>query len=133
MSEDRSDALTVAKRLYDAFRERDGAALASLLHPEFSGHVSDGMPLGVGGPVRNREEMLRVWGTIAAHYDVRPVPEEFIHSTDSRIVVVGHYRGSGQGGNGPIDAVFAHILDIRADRVASLKQITDTARWCPRQ
>ncbi|WP_394847185.1 nuclear transport factor 2 family protein [Pendulispora brunnea] len=125
------DPLSVTHRLYEAFREGNSAALSSLLHPEFTGHVSDGMPAGVGGPVADRQGMLRVWGTIAAQYDVRPIPEEFIRADASRIVVLGHYRGSGHraGGGGPIRAAFAHILDIRDNAIVSLKQITDTASW----
>ncbi|WP_394836836.1 nuclear transport factor 2 family protein [Pendulispora rubella] len=125
------DPLSVAHRLYEAFRRGDGAALFALLHPDFTGYVSDGMPMAVGGAVPDRQHMLRVWGTIAAEYAVRPIPGEFIRADASRIVVLGHYCGSGlrKGGGGPIRAVFAHILDIRDNAIVSLKQITDTASW----
>jgi ketosteroid isomerase-like protein len=28
-----------------------------------------------------------------------------------------------------VDAAFAHVITIRGDRIAALRQIADTARW----
>jgi ketosteroid isomerase-like protein len=124
----RSNSLEVAERLYGAFRHSDIVALKSLLHPEFSGHVSDGMPFGVGGPVPDAVHMLRVWATVASRLDVRPEPEEFVPAGESRVVVFGHYRGTGSGGQ-RIEAAFVHDLEIADGAVRSLHQITDTKAW----
>jgi 2-(1,2-epoxy-1,2-dihydrophenyl)acetyl-CoA isomerase len=123
------DATTVAKRLYDAFSVTDASALLELLTEDFEGLVSAGMPHGVGGAHHGPNDMIGVWGTIAARYDVTVEPLEFLPVADDRVVVVGRYRGPAHDGNSVVDAAFAHIITTRADRIAALHQITDTARW----
>jgi uncharacterized protein len=44
-------------------------------------------------------------------------------------VVLGRYWGPARDGGSSVDAVFAHVITTRGDRVAALQQITDTARW----
>jgi hypothetical protein len=44
-------AVTRAAMLYDTFADATGQRLVALLHSDFRGHVSGGMPLGVGGTV----------------------------------------------------------------------------------
>jgi hypothetical protein len=62
--------------LYRSFAARDPDALRSLLNPTFVGHVSAGMPRGVGGRHDGPEAMLaEVWLPMFALYDVTPVPE----------------------------------------------------------
>ena len=119
----------VAHRLYDALSGADPAALFNLLTDDFEGIVSTGMPHGVGGAHHGPTDMLGVWGTIDALYDVAVEPREYLPVTDDRVVVVGRYRGPARDGNSMVDAVFAHVITTRGDRVAALQQITDTARW----
>ena len=120
----------VARRLYDAFAARDGAALLSVLHPSFVGVVSAGMPLGVGGRHEGPEEMLaEVWAPVLSSYDVVPSPDELIPAGSERFVVIGAYRGTVRTTGMPVNAAFAHVLHIDGARVRELVQITDTASW----
>jgi ketosteroid isomerase-like protein len=119
-----------ARRLYDAFAARDPAAILAALHPEFTGTVSAGMPLGTGGRHDGPDAMLAaVWGPVFGAYDVRVEPDAFLAADGDRVVVLGHYRGTGRASGAPLDARFAHVLAVRDDRIATLEQITDTARW----
>ncbi|WP_394822936.1 nuclear transport factor 2 family protein [Pendulispora albinea] len=127
MDEHREDRSTV-EQLYDAFWRRDGAGLAALLHRDFTGYVSEGMPLGVGGTIPSRASMLNLWSTIAARFRVAPVPEEIVSARDGRFFVLGRYRGTGAAG-APLDAAFVHVIEVRDGAIVSLKQVTDTARW----
>ena len=122
-------ATSVARRLYDALADTDPAALLNLLTDDFEGIVSTGMPHGVGGLHHGPDDMLGVWGTIDAVYDVAVEPSEFLTVDDTRVVVVGRYRGPARDGKSAVDAAFAHVITTRGDRVATLQQITDTARW----
>jgi ketosteroid isomerase-like protein len=122
-------ATTVARRLYDAFADTDPTALLNLLTDDFEGIVSAGMPHGVGGVHRGPDDMLGVWGTIDALYDMTVEPAEFLPVDDAHVVVVGRYHGPSRDGGTAVDAAFAHVITTRGDRVAALRQITDTARW----
>jgi ketosteroid isomerase-like protein len=121
----------VAQRLYEAFAGTDGQALFDLLTDDFVGTVSAGMPHGVGGDRQGPVAMITgVWGRITSIYDVHVDPVEYLPVDDERVVVLGRYRGQARDGGSSVDAVFAHVITTRGDRVAALQQITDTARWC---
>lgn len=125
-----STATDAATRLYAALAAVDVDALAALLHPEFTGHVSDGMPLAVGGAVDGAEQMLvGVWGRVASAYDVAPQPAEYLEVAPDRVIVLGHYRGRSRETGTAFDAAFAHDLRIADGRIRRLVQITDTRRW----
>ena len=122
-------ANSIAHRFYDALAGIDQGALTTLLSDDFEGTVSAGMPHGVGGVHHGPNDMLGVWGTINALYDMRVEPSDFFEIDEHRVVVVGHYRGPARDGNSAVDAAFAHVITTRGDCIAALQQITDTARW----
>jgi uncharacterized protein len=125
-----SSPATVAKRLYGAIAHADGQALFDLLTEDFVGTVSPGMPHGVGGEHQGPADMITgVWGCIDSLYDVHVDPVEYLPVDDQRVVVLGRYWGEARDGGSSVDAAFAHVITTRGDRVASLQQITDTARW----
>jgi uncharacterized protein len=124
-----TDVVEVAARLYAALRLADLPALAGLLHPSFTGRVSDGMPLEVGGEVAGPDQMLRVWGTVATAFDTAPEPDEYVKVDNGRVIVFGYYRGRARATGRPYLAAFAHDLTIAEDKIAALIQITDTAPW----
>ena len=120
----------VAQRLYDAMAHADGKALFGLLTEDFVGTVSTGMPHGVGGEHRGAADMItEVWARIASVYDMHVDPHDYLQVDDERVVELGRYWGPARDGGSAVDAAFAHIITTRGDRIASLRQITDTARW----
>jgi ketosteroid isomerase-like protein len=122
--------IAAARRLYEAFASRDLEALRDALADDFVGHVSDGMPLGVGGEHTGPEAMIReVWSKVLATYEIHVEAERFYPSGDDHVVAVGHYRGSVRASGRPMEASFAHVLTIRDGRIARLEQITDTGSW----
>jgi ketosteroid isomerase-like protein len=124
------DHLAAARDLYAAFAARDAVALLDLLHPDFVGHASAGMPLRVGGRHDGPDAMLaEVWGPVFAVYDVAPEADELLVCDDGRVVAVGAYRGAERGTGATVDAAFAHLLRFRDGKVSELVQITDTASW----
>ncbi|MGI8559369.1 MAG: nuclear transport factor 2 family protein [Solirubrobacteraceae bacterium] len=122
--------LEVANDLYDAFARTDAQRLLELLHPEFVGHVSEGMPDGVGGTHVGPKAMLtEVWTPVALRFGSRPVPERFLSCDDGDVVVTGSYIGQPPGSEEQLMAAFAHVLEFRDGRIVELRQITDTQRW----
>ncbi|MCX8563883.1 nuclear transport factor 2 family protein [Mycolicibacterium mucogenicum] len=127
------DSLTpvdVATRLYAAFASHDRPALAALLHPDFTGRVSEGMPFGLGGSVHGPEQMLRdVWGGASKYYETAPHPDEYVAAGENRVIVLGYYRGRCRTTGRHYAAAFAHDITVRDGKIASLTQITDTKPW----
>ena len=123
--------VSTAQQLYRALAAGDREALSTLLHPDFVGHVTDGLPLDMGGRHDGPEAMRRdVWWTIGRHYKVEIQPEEFRLLDDGRLFVAGHYRGEGRISGRRLDAAFIHLIAFAADeRIASLQQLTDSAAW----
>ncbi|MDX1878825.1 nuclear transport factor 2 family protein [Mycolicibacterium sp. 141076] len=120
----------IATNLYAAFAAHDPAGLAALLHPDFTGRVSAGMPFGLGGDVDSPETMLsKVWGEAATHFEITPQPDEFVVVDDERIIAFGYYRGSSRATRKQYSAAFVHDITIRDGKVVGLVQITDTQRW----
>src|SRR5271163_4447418 len=123
--------VSTAQQLYRALAAGDREALSTLLHPDFVGQVTDGLPLDMGGRHDGPEAMRRdVWWTIGRHYKVEVQPEEFRLLDDGRLFVAGHYRGEGRTSGRRLDAAFIHLIAFAADeRIASLQQLTDSAAW----
>src|ERR1700737_5364645 len=123
--------VSTAQQLYRALAAGDRVALSTLLHPNFVGHATDGLPLDMGGRHDGPEAMRRdVWWTIGRHYKVEVQPKEFRLLDDGRLFVAGYYRGEGRTSGRRLDAAFIHLIAFAADgRIASLQQLTDSAAW----
>src|ERR1700757_447579 len=123
--------VSTAQRLYRALAAGDRAALSTLLHPDFIGHATEGLPLGMGGRHDGPEAMRRnLWWTIGRHYKVEAQPEEFRLLDDGRLFVAGQYRGEGRNSGRRLDAAFIHLIAFADDsRIVSLHQLTDSAAW----
>jgi 2-(1,2-epoxy-1,2-dihydrophenyl)acetyl-CoA isomerase len=123
--------VSTAQQLYRALAAGDRAVLSTLLHPDFVGHATDGLPLDMGGRHDGPEAMQRnLWWTIGRHYKVEAQPEDFRVLDDGRLFVAGHYRGEGRASGRRLDAAFIHLIGFAADgRIASLRQLTDSAAW----
>jgi 2-(1,2-epoxy-1,2-dihydrophenyl)acetyl-CoA isomerase len=123
--------VSTAQQLYRALAAGDRDALSTLLHPDFVGEVTDGLPLEMGGRHDGPEAMRRdVWWTIGRHYKVEVQPEELRLLDDGRLFVGGHYRGEARASGRRLDAAFIHLIAFAADgRITSLQQLTDSAAW----
>jgi len=122
-------AAQIAASLYQALADGDRARLAELLHPDFEGRTTEGLPLGLGGSYHGPDAMCRdFWGRIARSYAARAVPSEFCSLPDGRLMVTGRYAGAARTG-GALDAEFVHFLTFTDGRIAGLTQLTDSARW----
>jgi 2-(1,2-epoxy-1,2-dihydrophenyl)acetyl-CoA isomerase len=135
MSPDRSaphDTKVAAVRsLYRALAAGDREMLAKLLHPDFVGHATEGLPLGVGGEHRGPDAMRReVWWQLGRHYNVEAYPDEFHALGDGRLLVAGRYRGEARRSGNKLEAAFHHVIGFADDgRMTSLDQLTDSAAW----
>ena len=121
VSEGLHTEVSTAQELYRALATGDREALSELLHPQFVGHATDGLPLDMGGRHDGPEAMQRdLWWTIGRHYKVEAQPEEFRLLDDGRLFVAGHYRGEGRASGRRLDAEFIHLIAFADDgRIAA--------------
>ncbi len=123
--------VAAARSLYRALAAGDRETLGKLLHPDFVGRATEGLPLGAGGEHVGPEAMRReVWWQLGRHYRVEAHPEDFHALDDGRLLVIGHYRGEARRSGKKLDAAFHHVIGFAGDgRMTSLEQLTDTAAW----
>lgn len=120
----------LARSLYEALAGGDADTLSTLLHPDFVGTTTEGLPFGLGGVHTGPEAMTRdFWWAIGRHYRVRAQPERFVDLADGGLLVQGRYTGSAREGGAALDAAFAHVLHFTDGKIASLEQYTDSAQW----
>jgi 2-(1,2-epoxy-1,2-dihydrophenyl)acetyl-CoA isomerase len=123
--------VSTARALYRSLACGDRDAITALLSEDFIGHAAEGLPLGMGGEHRGAEAMQRnLWWKIGKHFKVEAQPSEFRVLDDGGLLVTGHYRGVARRSGRALDAEFTHVLRFNEDgRIASLRQLTDTAAW----
>ncbi len=125
-----SDPILLARHLYDALAAGDVGSLRELLHSSFTGHTTQGLPLGLGGDYDSPEAMTEdFWWAIGRHYRARAEPAQFLPLADGGLLVLGRYTGTARAGGGRLDAAFAHVLRFTGGRISELTQYTDSARW----
>lgn len=123
------EARTHTVALYDALAAGDRAVIGGLLHPEFVGHTTAGLPLELGGTYEGPDAMRReFWGRIGQSFDVRAYPTEFSFLDDGTLLVQGQYRGHAREG-GTLNAEFFHLISFRDRQISRLQQLTDSQRW----
>jgi 2-(1,2-epoxy-1,2-dihydrophenyl)acetyl-CoA isomerase len=130
MTTDAPSMVALAGALYDHLAAGDREAIVALLDPDFVGHTTASLPLGLGGTYETPAAMLRdFWGRIAAHYRAAACPQEYTLMEDGRLMCRGFYRGRAKVGGREFTAEFVHLIRFRGSRIVELRQITDSAAW----
>lgn len=120
----------IAAALYRSLAAGDRNDIVARLHPDFTGHTTAGLPLGLGGDYHGPEAMLRqFWGGIARAWIAAAYPTEFLSLGHDRLLVCGVYRGRGRQSGTEFEAEFTHILRFVDGRIIELAQLTDSAIW----
>ena len=123
-------SLDLARAFYAALARADAGLLLELMHPQFTGRLTDGMPGGFGGTYAGPEAMLcEAYRPVARRFAARPTPEQFLTCDRGEVVVTGSYALDPPGAGRPLTAAFAHVLTFRDGQLAGLRQVTDTHRW----
>lgn len=126
-----ADRIESVKRLYAALGEGDKATIEGLLTPDFVGHGTEGLPMGLGGTYRGAREMIdKFWWRIGAAFAARPEAVAYEALGDRGLQVRGAYRGTNRATGRTLDAEFVHILEFDDDKISVLRQITDSSAWC---
>ncbi len=118
-----SDRIRTVQQVYVAFGEGDGARLQELLGDT---HWVEAAGMPYGGTYHGFGEVAaNVFGPLAADVqEFTAKPDEIIAAGDNRVLALGTYRGSGQGGD--LASPFAHLWTVRQDRIKNFVQYADT-------
>lgn len=130
MSEISDPHEALVKGLYDALAAGDRDGITAVLADDFVGHLTPGLPFGIGGEHRGAEAMIRDgWFAFGRHWRVRAEPASYQLLEDGRLQVQGIYRGKGRESGLPFEAWFLHQWELRDGRIAGLTQLTDSAAF----
>lgn len=125
-----ADLRPLVERTYRALAAGDRDGLAELLHPDFDGYFSPGLPAPIGGHHAGARACIEDgWWAIGAAFALRAHPERWLPAEDGPLVVLGTYRGSARRSGGALEAPFAHVWQAEEGVLRSLRQYTDTALW----
>jgi 2-(1,2-epoxy-1,2-dihydrophenyl)acetyl-CoA isomerase len=120
----------LALLLYASLARGDRDSVLKVLHPDFDGHVTPGMPAGLGGDYPSPGLMQQdFWWQVGRLWRAEARPAELHLLDDGRLFVAGTYRGDGRRSGTPLEAEFVHVLTIREGLIAGLRQLTDSAAW----
>lgn len=120
----------LGRRIYDFLQGEGHQPAEELLTDDFTGHLTVGLPLGLGGKYSSREDMItRGWGRVVQNFDIHPELETLDVIDDSMLVGRGHYVGTALTTGKPVRAAFAHFWTVEENRVSSIYQVTDSAAW----
>lgn len=125
-----TDVEALGRRIYAFLRRESEELPEDLLTEDFAGHLTEGLPLQLGGDYFGRADMIRRgWGRVGLSFDIRPEPDELIAVSDDLLIGHGYYVGHAVDSGQPLRAAFAHFWSVRDGRFASVYQVTDSATW----
>ncbi len=120
----------LGRRLYAFLQGKSDEAADALLTEDFTGHLTDGLPLDLGGDYVSRDDMItRGWGRVVQTFEMHLELEALYVVGDNLLVGRGHYVGTATPTGKPVRAAFAHFWTVAGDRVSSVYQVTDSAAW----
>lgn len=119
----------LVERLYKALAVGDRAGVQALLAPDFAVTLTAGLPFGIGGTHVGEDAIEHGWWAIGRSFALTVEPEEWIECADGRLLVVGEYVGRARATQRPVRAAFVHLVSSDGERLTSLTQVTDSARW----
>lgn len=117
----------IVQRMYAAFGERDRATILELFDPQIEWVQNEGFP-GGGRHVGAEAVLTNVFAKFRQVWDVwQAVVTEWLDAGGA-VVAIGEYRGTYKATGRSMRAAFAGLYRVRAGRIVSFHQYTDTAK-----
>jgi uncharacterized protein len=118
--------LEIVQRLYAAFGNGDRNTILELLDPQIEWVQNEGFP-GGGRHIGAEDVLNDVFAKFRLEWDVwQAVVREWIDAGNT-IIAIGEYRGLYKATGRSMTAAFAGVYRVRAGRIISFHQYTDTA------
>ena len=120
----------IVKGLYDSFAKGDVPAVLGTLDPNIEWREADNSPYADHnpyiGPAAIAEGVFHRVVTDIENFTVSP--RHIIGGSDI-IVVEGRYTGTIRSTGRRLNAQFAHVWELRNDKIVRFQQYTDTRQW----
>jgi ketosteroid isomerase-like protein len=120
----------IVKNLYDALARSDASTVLGTLDPAIQWREADNFLYADGnpyvGPHAVAEGVIQRLGSDIENFAV--IPANLIDGGDT-IVAEGRYRGKVKVTGKMVDAQFAHVWELRNEKVVRFQQYTDTKQW----
>lgn len=124
-----NDTEILGRQLYAALAAGDAAALNRLLHPDFEGKLTAGLPNGLGRTYQGRDTMMTEgWGKVGKIFAMKPKIERLFVDGDT-LIGLGTYEGEAIETRRPVSARFAHFWQVEDGTFRSVEQVTDSNGW----
>jgi uncharacterized protein len=122
--------IEVVKAIYTAFGQGNVPAVLGALDSQIAWSEAEGTIYADGNPYTGPQAVAeRVFQRLITDIENFTVnPGNFIDGGDT-VVVEGRYRGKMKATGTPLDAQFAHVMQLRDGKVVRFQQYTDTRQW----
>jgi uncharacterized protein len=119
--------IDVINKIYEAFGQRDFAAVLEHFGPAIEWVAAVNSPLADRSPYRGLDEVREgVFMRIAAGFERLTVRVDEIFGADDRVVALGFYDGVYTGNGKPFQAQVAHIWTLANGKAIKFQQYVDT-------
>ena len=126
MSTSSADPIEVVRAMYDAFARKDELALRRLLAHDVEWNQCPGFP---GGERRKgaEEVLAKTFGGLRSAWRGFEAKVESLHASGTLVFALGRYRGVHVETGKAMEALFAHVYEVRDGRIVRYQQYCDTA------
>lgn len=119
------DNTSLIRRGYEAYANRDFAAIFALLHPDIEIIQTDLLPWG--GLYHGHDEAREFFRKLNEHTDAQPEPRTYLPAGDD-VAVIGRLKGRARATGRQFDLAIVHLWTIKADKIARFAAYIDTPR-----
>ena len=116
----------MVERIYTAFSEGDMAALTKNFSPDIIWNEAENYPYADRNPYRGVDQVLELFGRIAADWERFSVQVEEIIEGDHHIVMLGRYQGIYRVTGTKVDAQVVHVWTFANGKIVRFQQYVDT-------
>lgn len=110
------------RRVYEALKRKDAAAMAAVSHPDIKVHQSEELPWG--GNYTGTEEALLFFSRVVSYLD-SDVQVERMLDAGNCIVTTGRTVGTAQKTGKAFNVPVVHVWRVEAGKIASLHVFLD--------
>jgi hypothetical protein len=123
--------LATVRAIYDALFRGDVVAVMAAMHDDAELEVHGPPAIPFAGRHKGRDELALFFGTVAEHVhrepgDPVPAVHEYVVQGD-KVVAIGVDRVTARATGSTCEAWWVHIFDLRAGKVARVREFFDTA------
>ncbi len=127
MTDTTSPNVRLVKDAYGAFSRGDIDAVVNAMDPDISWDEAEhSLWHAAGGHHGPAAVLANVFARIPDSFDSFEVDPFGFHDAGEVVIVEGRYRAKAANTGDPLDAQVCHIWGIRAGKLASFRQYTDT-------